>query len=663
MRARVSALLTVAAASVIAASDCGGSAPSSAPSSSAKTSPSGAATNRASVSLDKNAYAVFPDADAGADASVPADQGGKGFTGDGWQTNTDYDLIGDPRALKGGVYREYQPNFPGTLRVYGPEANTLLNFMIQNNVYESLLSVHPTTLEFVPALATHWQIAPDKLTYRFRINPNARFSDGQPVTAEDVVASWSFVMDKGLQEPMSQLVYAKFEKPVAESTYVVRVKCNQLNWRNFLYFSGLPIFPAHILRTIDGARYVKEYNFKLLPGSGPYIVRDADVAKGKSLSLRRRPDYWAVRHRRTIGTGNFDEIREIVVRDENLAFEMFKKGDLDFFFVDWTKSRQWMQDLDFDKVDRGLIQRVKIYTDVPLAVRGMAFNTRKPPFDDIRVRQALTHLLNRKLLIEKLFYNEYIPLNSYYAGPIYENPNNPKNEYNPQLALKLLADSGWKDRDSQGRLLKNGSPLVVEVLYDLKSLEPFLTTFQDDLRKVGIALNLRLVTPETHFQLIMERKFDLVQTAWTGLVFPNPETSYSSKLADVNNTNNITGFKDKRVDELLDAYDREFDQNARIAIIREIDGILANHDDYILEWDMPFQRIAYWNKFGYPTSGLSRIGDYTDAPGLWWIDPQKEQQLKRAMSDPSVTLPVDLAEIRYWPERDKRHESSATSTH
>ena len=149
------------------------------------------------VSLDKNSYPVFPDADAGADPSVPAEQGGRGFTGQGWQTSADYDLIGDPRAVKGGVFREEQPGFPGTLRIYGPEANTILNGMIQTQVYETLLFVHPTTLEFIPVLATHWQISPDKLTYRFRINPNARFSDGQPVTADDVVASWSFVMDKG----------------------------------------------------------------------------------------------------------------------------------------------------------------------------------------------------------------------------------------------------------------------------------------------------------------------------------------------------------------------------------------------------------------------------------------------------------------------------------
>ena len=94
-------------------------------------------------------------------------------------------------------------------------------------MYETLLALHPTTLEYIPALATHWQISPDKLKYRFRIDPNARFSDGVAVIAEDVVASWTFVMDKGLQDPMTQLVYAKFEKPVAESKYIVRVKSKQ----------------------------------------------------------------------------------------------------------------------------------------------------------------------------------------------------------------------------------------------------------------------------------------------------------------------------------------------------------------------------------------------------------------------------------------------------
>lgn len=599
------------------------------------------------ISLDAADYPVFPRPDEGADPSVPAEQGGAGFTGEGWETNLDFGLIGDPRAVKGGTLREYYPAFPGTLRMEGPESNTDLNVLIGGLVYETLLSVHPTTLEFIPALATHWQISDDRLSYRFRINPNARFSDGTPVTAEDVVATFRFNRDPGLQAPMAAIVWNKFEEPVAETPYIVSVNSSQLNWRNFLYFAAsLPILPAHVLEKVDGETYLRDYNFKLLPGSGPYIVNEADVDKGNSITIRRRDDYWAVDHRRNVGTGNFDEIREIVVRDENLAFEMFKRGDLDYFFV--TRSRTWVEEMNFDTVQRGLIQKRKIFNNYPAGIQGLAFNMRKAPFDDINVRKALTLLLNRELLIEKLFYNEYEPQNTYYPNSVYENPNNPLNEYDRGEALRLLGESGWTERDAQGRLTRNGQPLTVEVLYGNPGSEPFLTIYQEDLRNAGIAMNLRLVTPETLFQLVMERRFDVVHLAWGGIAFPNPETSYHSSLADVDNTNNITGIKDPRIDAICDAYDAMFDVDERIAAIRELDGILAEHQPYVLQWYAPSHRIAYWNKFGHPDGYLTKMGDYRDIPSLWWFDPAREEQLTLARGDGSVRLETGETESRYW---------------
>ena len=331
---------------------------------------------------------------------------------------------------------------------------------------------------------------------------------------------------------------------------------------------------------------------------------------------------------------------------------MFKKGDLDFYYV--NISRQWVQEMNFDKVQRGLIQKRKVFNDAPQGFSGIAFNTRKPPYDDIRVRRALTLLINRPLLIEKLFFNEYVPLNSYYSGTIYENPDNPKNPYDPQAALKLLAEAGWSARDSQGRLVRNGQPLVVELLYASKSSEPFLTVYQDDLRKVGIGLNLRLANPETAWKLEMERRFDTMSTGWGALVFPNPETSFHSRLADQADNNNITGLKDKRIDELCDLYDREFDQQKRAAIIREIDGIVANHHHYALGWTAPFHRIAYWNKFGQPDSYFSRVGDQSDITSLWWSDAAKQQQVDAANRDASKKLDVGPLEIRYWQDFAKR---------
>jgi len=643
----------MAAAAATAASACGGG------SQPAQQAPAAAAAPSAPANTDKNAYPVFLNVDEGADPAVTAEQGGKGFTGEGWETNTSFDLIGDPRAVKGGVLREYVLDFPGTLRMEGPESNSALNYMIGPMVYESLLTIHPTTLDYIPVLATHWQVSADKATYRFRINPNARWADGQPVTADDVVATWTFRMDKGLQDPSNQMTFGKFEKPVAESKYIVSVKSTVLNWRNFLYFSGMSIFPAHVLKTVDGAAYLKDYNFKLLPGSGAYKVEEADVQKGKSVSIRRRTDYWAEKYRRNVGVNNFDEIREIVVRDQKLAFEMFKKGDIDDYYV--NVSREWVEELNFDRVQRGLIQKRKVFNDAPSGFGGLAFNTRKAPFDDIRLRKALTLLMNRDELIKKLFFNEYVKLNSYYAGGIYENPNNPKNEYDQQAALALLAEAGWKDRDAQGRLVKNGQPLTLELLYGNKGNETWMTVYQEDLRKVGIALNLRLVTPETLFKLVMDRNFGMVSMAWGALLFPNPETSFGSSLADQDSNNNITGFKNARVDALLKQYDVEYDQKKRIALIQEVDGLVANEHHYLLSWDAPFQRIAYWNKFGMPEGYLTRVGDYRDIPSLWWVDPQKDAALRAAMGDNSAKLPVGETEVRYWVQYGEREKAAAAA--
>jgi microcin C transport system substrate-binding protein len=644
MRMKFSVLVT-ALALVIAG--CGRSSnPEQGSTSTSPTAPSGP------VSMNKADYPVFPDADAGADPAVTAEQGGKGFTGKGWETNDDFDFIGDPRAVKGGVIRDEVPDFPGTLRLEGPESNTVFNQYVAGTAYESLLGIHPTTLKYMPALATHWQISPDKLTYRFRINPNARFSDGTPVTSDDIVASYDFRMDKTLQSPFNQLIYGKLNRPVAESKYIVRVQSKQVNWRTFLYFSGMFILPAHVLKSVNGDKYLKDYNFKLLPGTGPYTILDTDVDKGQSITVRHRKDYWAAKSRANVGMNNFDEFHFVVVRDDNLAFEKFKKGELDVFQV--ARARQWVEDLNFDNIQRGLVQKRKIFNNYPQGVEGFALNTRAAPLDDIRVRKALTLLLDRPQLLEKIMFNQYVPQNSYNSGSPYENPNNPKNEYDPQQALKLLADAGWNSRDSQGRLVKDGKPLQIELLYDTKTFEPHLTVYQEDLRKVGISLNLRLITPETQFQMLNQRHFQMAIIAWTGSTFPDLESSWHSTLADVDNTNNITGFKNARVDELLTAYDKMFNIEDRIPAVREIDGILANAYQYILLWDAPYTRVIYWNKFGTPPGYLTRTGDYYGIYQLWWIDPEKDARLQAALRSSSVKLEVGPTEDRYWLEYGKK---------
>ena len=147
-------------------------------------------------------------------------EGGKGFTGEGWQTNTAFDLIGDPHAVKGGVFRIAVGDYPTTLRYIGPNTSSW-NATLSGLVYESLLGLHPTTLEYIPVLATHWKVDADRMTIRFRIDPNARFNDGTPVTADDVVARMALVPRtleaRGLDAtPLIQAKLRKVNTPAAK---------------------------------------------------------------------------------------------------------------------------------------------------------------------------------------------------------------------------------------------------------------------------------------------------------------------------------------------------------------------------------------------------------------------------------------------------------------
>ncbi len=304
--------------------------------------------------------------------------------------------------------------------------------------------------------------------------------------------------------------------------------------------------------------------------------------------------------------------------------------------------------MNFDNVQRGLIQKRRVFNSNPQGIRGFALNTRQPPLDDIRVRKALALLLNREEIIQKIMFNEFQPLNSYFVDTPYENSNNPKNEYDPQQALKLLAAAGWNSRDDQGRLVKNGVPMQLELLYYNKDTEPELTIYQEDLRKVGLTLNLRLVTYETQFQFVSNRKFQMAHLAWGGLLFPNPETQFLSSLADVNDNDNITGFKNARVDQICAAYDKMFDVTRsviRAALLQQIDGIVANDYQYILALVSAYTGIAYWNKFGTAARNFTRTSDVVGslAPGIpqvWWIDPAKAQKLQKALRDSSVKLDI-----------------------
>lgn len=589
------------------------------------------------------------------DANVPADLGGPGFTGVGWETRNAGPVLGSPDAVRGGSARLYLSDWPPTLRQAGENWNTSFNYMANALCYESLLGMDPFTLEPTPRLATHWWVSEDKSTYRFRLNPKARWSNGEEVTAQDVIATWKLRVDPGIREPSSRMTYGKLHEPTALSKYIVEVKVKEESWRNFLYFSGMAIFPASAIGDLTGQEYLDKYQFSYVPGTGPYVVHEKDIIEGKSITITRRDDYWDEENPTRKGTFNIEQYRYSIVKDAGLAFEKVKKGEIDIYAV--SKAQWWVEEVPkIDAVRRGILQPRKFYNDRPIGTSGIAINMGRAPLDDLRIRRALQHLYNRELMIEKLFFGEYSPLESYYQGGVYQNPDNPRMEYDPVAAVELLEEAGWTEINDAGYRVKDGRELRFQLVYPSPQLEPSLTLFQLDAKAAGIAIDLQLLTPAASWKALQEKDYDLMSAAWGAIVFPNPESSFGSELADLKGNNNVTAFKNERVDELCDEYDTEYDVARRIEIIREIDGLIYGEQPYVLGWYLAPIRLLYSNKFEMPPWGVGPLTDGGDEHVLWWVDPEKEKLIEEARADPAKTLPVVPIDNRYWQEWHKHQD-------
>lgn len=604
----------------------------------------------------------------GADPSVPDSLGGAGFEkvagamGFVTYTMTDEDKkLLDFQVHKGGQISTTISRFPLSFRpfFYGPNANFTENSHMSSLCYESLIGVHPITLDFIPGLASHWKISEDKLTFTFRINPDARFYDGKPVTAQDVVETFRLILDESLQSPSMQISFGKYEKPVALSKYLVRVTCREQNWRNFLTFGGgFSVLQSDQIKGMTGREFVERFQFEMPIGSGPYIILKDDIKKQESYKFTRRTDYWALNAPFNQKSNNFDKLVFNVVKDNpTIEYEKYKLGESDYLWFTSRTTEKWVADTTYEALQKNWVRKYRIFTKGPAGTYGYYFNLRKEPFSDLRVRKAFAMLLDRKSIIEKILLNEYEPMYSFYGNSVYENPNCPKVEYDPRGAAALLADAGWKTRNSDGFLVKNGKPFVVE-LGIIKPLEAYVTPYKETLKEAGVDLRIKFVDGNTLSQNMMERNFGIAIGNYGGLTFPNPETSLSSSLADKNDNNNVWGFKNARVDEIIKEYAVEFSQPKRVALIRELDGIVNN--DYIVAfwWKPKGIRLAVWDKFGMPPGRLStntQVGDHDLAIMTgWWIDPAKDKALTDAKKN-KAALPGDHSIIvdTFWRDYGK----------
>ena len=584
------------------------------------------------------------------------------FDPEEWSTNEHGARIAMAgEAKKGGVLRLGWDSWPPTIRTDGPNSRLAILTQMQDLIYESLLEYDAVRAEYVPHLATHWQIDDDGQTFRFRLDPEARWADGRPVTADDILATFEHRKNPDRRDPSStQYWNTLVESVTVLDRQTVEIRSPERQWRSFLVIALSHIYPAAYVR-MDGETYLEEWSWRLPPGTGPYEIRPGDVRKGHSITLSRRPDWWQVDRPHMLGMYNFDEVRFVVVREQELMLQRFYAGELDLFRV--NRAQQWVDELPQQRLVRnGWIQMRKVFTLKPEGYGGLCFNMRQPPFDDVRVRKAFAHLFNREQLFRSFFFYQYEYTDSYFPGQEWARPDADRVRFDPERARELLAEAGYVSRDSRGRLVReDGTRFPTLTLeYSSQGFTRIFRVLQNDLwNEAGIELDLQVLDYSTILRKVWEHRFQMVFWSWTASLFPDMHFQFHSEFAEQRQSNNISGFADPRADELMEAYQREFDAEERLRMLEELDGIFFDAHPYALGWYAPYFRVLYWDRFGYPPEYSSRHGDYpVDIIKYWWFDPDRDARTRANMAEGRANYPDEPLsqagerEPRYWLDNE-----------
>jgi len=542
-------------------------------------------------------------------------------------------------ARKGGMLVLHTSEFPKSFNLYvNNAADAALVFGL---VYDSLLDIHPLTLEFIPLIADSWKVSADKKVFTFHIDRKAKWADGKPITARDVLFTYDTIMDTNNMTSVQRLFLSRFDRPEILDDYTIRFKASTVHYNNLVTLAGLNILPEHLYR---GKDFNKSFNMKLPGSSGPYEL--TDVKEGRYYELTRRDDYWADVLPYRQGMYNFKKLRFKVIRDDKVAFEAFKKGDFDVF-TDISPKR-WVTETDSEKFANNWIIKQKVYNYAPRGIRGFAINMRKKIFQDIRVRKALFMLLDRKTILEKIMYNQMTPLYSYFPGLGGSKPYNEIINYNPERAKKLLREAGFTTLDKEGYLINSRGERLEFTISSVadETMEKVLTLFSDSCKKAGIKVNIDTVSWATLIKKLDNYDFDLVSIGWTGTLFPDPEQLWHSRHANEIGGSNLSGYKNKKVDSLINSLPPIFNAEQRLKIIIVIDKLIYKDVPYILFWGADYIRIFYKNCFGKPKTVFSKYGGTSDVIAYWWYEEEKVKRLREAERK-KEPLPQEEVEVFY----------------
>lgn len=520
--------------------------------------------------------------------------------------------LGNPDAPVKGVFNYNLSSQPTTLNPLSSSDNYASQ--VQAYVVESLGKRNIDTYEYEPYLASAWDISKDGLTYEFELRKNVKWFDGKPLTAQDVKFSFDAIVDPDNKYETAHIksYFENIDSCEVLNPHKVRFKVKKKYFKNFEVIAGMDILPKHIYS--DTSKDNKKKLNKTIIASGPYKV--GKLRRGKYIELVENENWWGRNVESLKDYYKFEKIRMRFIKEPNIALQRLEKGDIDFDtlraedYVQKTKGKNWGKKLHKHKVQH----------DGPQGYGFIAWNLQNDLFKSKKTRLALYKLLDRQKMIEKFLFGMSEPARGpWYNRSVYADPNVEPVKFDRAEAIKLLKEDGWKDSDGDFILDKviNGKKhdLSFSILLPNDAFKKYLVIYQQDAKKAGVKIDIRLLEWNSFVQKLDERSFEAVVLAWSGgSVDLDPKQIWHSESSK-NKGSNFISYNNPEVDTLIEKARVTLDKDERIKVLRKVYKMIAEDVPYAFLFNSKYTLYANTDRMGKKRD----VYGYDIGHELWWM--------------------------------------------
>lgn len=576
-----------------------------------------------------------------------------------WEDGMDLPDLGSPDAKKGGTFNFPIEDFPPTLRTTGPDSNFSSRSWINNYYALTYAMPHPNGGGYIPGIAERWAVDWDSKTVYVKIDPEARWSDGEPITTDDQLFSFYFFLTDYAQAPFTTNFYQEQYTNITkydDLTFSMTVPTAKPDMPEFVLF--VTPTPQHFYKEF-GPDFPERYQWRYEPHAGPYSIDDKNIDMGVRLTLTRNKDWWAKDKKYWHNLFNVDTINLTVIRDASKRFEAFRRGDLDIMEV--PTAEMWYDNLPDTEPDvaKGYIHKATFYNGGARSNWGLWMNSSRHLLDNVEVRLGIQYAANWDLVISNYFRGDMARLNTQQDGyPDFTDTTIEARPFDLQKAQEHFANAGFARRGPDGILVnEQGERLAFTLSTHYDRYADIFTILKEEAIKAGLELRIEILDGAAGFRKAQEKQFELYFVSFSpaNSMYPryweylHSENAYDKAFLEdgsVNpdrkpkaQTNNLQEVADLELDSWIDEYDHSDDKERMIELSHMIQQRHFEYASFSPGFVQDFYRTAYWRWVDWPQGFSYKFTTSSYEMFQFWIDPEVKRETLAARQAGKVFPP------------------------